>query len=166
MKKSNFLTLALCLGAASLAFAAEGQSTLGEQTTQTTVISSRGGGRGARQMGGFGASRLASLKKMSLSDEQKTKLDEIEKSWQEGFKTVQTDMIKTRQESGTTGSLESRAKMRETLMALDKDINTKIDAMLTPEQKKELEQQMTESQKMTPRRMRDGGTSEPAAKPE
>ncbi|PKO19801.1 hypothetical protein CVU37_02070 [candidate division BRC1 bacterium HGW-BRC1-1] len=166
MKKSNVLTLALCLGAASLAFAAEGQSTLGEQTTQTTVISSRGAGRGGRQASGLGAARLAALKKLTLTDEQKTKLDEIEKSWQEGFKTVQTDMIKMRQESGTTGTLDSRAKMRETLMALDKDVNTKIDAMLTPDQKKELEQQMTESEKMTPRRMRDRNTSAPAAKPE
>ena len=161
MKKSNVLTLALCLGAASFAFAAEGQSTLGESTTQTTVIHSGKAGRGARQRTGLGAARLASLKNMSLSDEQKTKVDEIEKFWKDGFKGVQEQMLKMRQDGGSTGTLELRASMSKSLMALDKEVNEKIDALLTPEQKKDLEERMAQVQTMTTRRMNDRATSAP-----
>ena len=166
MKKLNVLTLALCLGATSLAFAAEGQSTRGEGTSETMVIHSGMAGRGARQRPGLGAARLASLKNMDLSDEQKTKVDEIEKVWKDGFKSVQEEMLKMRQEAGTTGSLESRATMSKNLMKLDKDVNEKIDAMLTPEQAKALEERMAQAQTMTTRRMRDRVTSAPVEKTE
>ena len=166
MKKSNVLTLALCLGAATLAFAAEGESTLGEATTQTTVIQAGKAGRGTRQKAGLGAARLASLKNMPLTDEQKTQVDEIEKFWKDGFKGVQEQMLKLRQDGGSTGTLELRSTMSKSLMKLDLDVNNKIDAMLTPEQKKDLEERVSQARTMTTRRMNDRGTSAPEEKTE
>lgn len=70
-----------------------------------------------------------------LSEEQKTKLKELEKSTQEKMMEMRSSM--------TSGTVD-RAAMREKLMTFQKDLNEKVNAILTEPQKKEFEQKMKE----------------------
>lgn len=178
MRKYTAWALALCVSMVAVAQAAENEtpapdaaapaeSTLGPgmqrgERGQRGARGERAGGMRRMAGAGIAGAKVAALKQMELTDEQKTKLEAIDKAWSEGWRAVQDDMRKLRESTGTTGTLESREALAKRLTELNDKINTDVDAMLTPEQKTKLEDHMKSTQNIRTRRMAgDANTTRP-----
>lgn len=182
MRKYTAWALALCVSMVAVAQAAEteapatdgaaapAESTLGPgiqrgergERGQRGERGERAGGMRRMAGAGIAGAKVAALKQMELTDEQKTKLETIDKTWSEGWRAVQDDMRKLRETTGTTGTVESREALAKRLTELNDKINADVDAMLTPEQKTKLEEHMKNTQNIRTRRMAaDGNTTRP-----
>ena len=109
------------------------------------------------------------LKELNLTDEQKAKVQELRKEYQSKFKAAsdsvlttdqkkaRDDAIKAAKEAGKMGGVvsvklkltdEQKAKMREAIKPLEKEVSEKTQAILTPEQREQLKTKMAEHMKM------------------
>ena len=113
---------------------------------------SRGGpgrrGHGPRGPGGSGMLGLAALRELNLTDDQKQQIQKITEANFESTKTQREELRQLMQKrfQGTlTAEEQARAKtLHEQMQASMKDTESKIAAILTPEQKAKLEELMKE----------------------
>lgn len=123
------------------------------QDTPGAAPAGRGGERSRGGMMGTGVFRT--VEKLSgLTDEQKTKLKDVEAKTQEKMKAMRSEAPTT----ATAAATPDRAAMREKMMAFQKKTMDDINAILTEPQKKELEEKMKE---MRQQYQRHGGEGRP-----
>ena len=105
-------------------------------------------GHGPRGPGGPGMLGLAALRELNLTDDQKQQIQKITEANFESTKTQREELRQLMQKrfQGTlTAEEQARAKtLHEQMQASMKDTESKIAAILTPEQKAKLEELMKE----------------------
>jgi protein CpxP len=138
--------------AAPVALAQTGGNEQGGQTARAEHGGHRGGHRGGDEFGGRGGDHFGALRGIELTDAQKASMKQLRQSFGERTKSLREQLRAKRQElrqaeSGTTFNeavaaqkLTEAAGLQARLMAEEFKLRQDSLALLTPEQKAQLEQ--------------------------
>jgi Spy/CpxP family protein refolding chaperone len=164
MIKVRLISRSVLVGALSIAFVTGALA----QEPQTSTPQHEGGDRGermrhGREGGGRGMMRV--FERLNLTDEQKLRVNEIRSRFEENTRTLREDLRNLREQSRQgTPSAEDQARaeqLRQQLNTANKQMYEEVKAVLTPEQKAQLEQMKQEK-----KGKRRGSGSESQANPE
>jgi Spy/CpxP family protein refolding chaperone len=112
------------------------------------------GARGGMRGGGRGGSAVVrAAKALDLTEEQKTKLDAIEKKAMEKMQEIRKESGQTTESMRSATPEERRASMEKLRPKMDeanKQVKSEIEGILTPEQKTKLEEKIKEMQSQGP----------------
>ncbi len=126
----------------------------------------RGGGQGMMQGAG---QKIGAAKQLTLTDEQKKKVEELEKKYKDEMTKIREESRKKMQEAGTSATAEQRRAIREELRPkmteINKTIGDELDAILTAEQKAEIATKMKEMMQQRAGRMGGAPGAPEAPKP-
>jgi Spy/CpxP family protein refolding chaperone len=128
------LSLAMCMAVAAVAAAQNAAPAAAPDARP------RMGGR----FGGMNSKASLAKQLTGLTDDQKKKIDEIDKKFQDEIKSVRDESQKMR-DSGTSATPEQRQALRDKFMEISKKAGDAVDAVLTAEQKTELENKVKEA---------------------